>query len=154
MASLHFTALELSLSSRKKQRSLRKLKHFTTASEIKSYQEHLQKNKPREMVTQYACNKPASWPFNVKPSVAKNVLLSQSLEWCMHCVVLVTFAREPRKLKKSLFKQTHKVTFHSTTSLGVVFSLSTLISKLSRTKIVWSFKLQVSLWLADLIRIS
>ena len=49
------------------------------------------------MVTQYACNKPASWPFNVKPSVAKKDLLSQSLEWYMHCVVLVTFAREPRK---------------------------------------------------------
>ena len=50
------------------------------------------------MVTQYACDKPASWPFNViKPSVAKKDLLSQSLEWYMHCVVLVTFAREPRK---------------------------------------------------------
>ena len=36
------------------------LKHYTTAAEIKSYQEHLQKNKPPEMVTQYACNKPAS----------------------------------------------------------------------------------------------
>ena len=40
--------------------SCQSLKHFTTASEIKSYQEHLQKNKPPEMVTQYACNKPAS----------------------------------------------------------------------------------------------
>ena len=52
----------------------RKLKHFTTASEIKSYQlyqKHLQKNKPPEMVAQYAYNKPASRPFNVKPSVAK-----------------------------------------------------------------------------------
>ena len=75
----------------------RKLKHFTTASEIKSYQEHLEKNKPPEMVAQHACNKPASWPFNVKPSVAKKDLLSQSLEWYMHCVVLVTFEREPRK---------------------------------------------------------
>ena len=53
------------------------------------------------MVTQYACNKPASWPFKVKPSVAKKDLLSQSLEWYMHCVVLVTFAREPRKQKKT-----------------------------------------------------
>ena len=59
MASSNFTALELSLSSRKKQRS-KKIKHFTTASKIKSYQEHLQKNKPQEMVAhQYACNKPA-----------------------------------------------------------------------------------------------
>ena len=122
---------------------------------MKSYQEHLQKNKPPEMVTQYACNKPASWPFNVKPSVAKDEdLLSQSLEWYMHCVVLVTFEREPRKLKKPLFKRTHKVTFHIVTSLGVVFSLSTLISKPSRAKIIGSFKLQVSLWLADLTGIS
>ena len=96
MASLNFTVLELSLFSRKKQ-GQRKLKHYTTASEIKSYQEHLQKNKTQEMVTQYACNKPASWPFNVKPGVAKKDLLSQSLEWYMLCVVLVTFAREPRK---------------------------------------------------------
>ena len=44
-----------------------------------------------------------------------------------------------------LFKQTHKVTFHIVTSLGVVFSLSTLISKLSRAKIIGSFELQVSL---------
>ena len=77
MASLNFTALELSLFSRKKQRS-KKIR--TTVSEIKSYQEHLQKNKPQEMVTQYACNKPASCPFNVKPSVAKKNLLSQTLE--------------------------------------------------------------------------
>ena len=60
MTSLHFTALELSLFSRKKQRSLRKLKHFVTASEIKSYQEQLQKNKPEEIFTQYTCNKLAS----------------------------------------------------------------------------------------------
>ena len=42
------------------------------------------------------------------------------------------------KIKKPLFKQTHKVTFHIITSLGVVFSLSTLISKLSRAKIIGS----------------
>ena len=41
-------------------RGQRKFKHFTTASEIKSYQEHPQKHKPQEMITQYACNKPAS----------------------------------------------------------------------------------------------
>ena len=50
-----------SLFSRNKQKSKkRELKHFTTASEIKSYQEHPQKHKPQEMITQYACNKPAS----------------------------------------------------------------------------------------------
>ena len=55
------------------------------------------------MVTQYACDKPASWPFNViKPSVAKKDLLSQSLEWYMHCVVLVTFARAENINKTSV----------------------------------------------------
>ena len=42
--------------SRNKQSS-KDIKHFTTASEIKSYQGHLQKHKPQEMITQYACNK-------------------------------------------------------------------------------------------------
>ena len=54
-------------------------------------------------------------------------------------------ARAEKIKKNPLFKQTHKVTFHIITSLGVVFSLSTLISKLSRAKIIGSFKLQVSL---------
>ena len=39
---------------------LNTVKHFTTASEIKAYQGHLPKHKPQEMITQYACNKPAS----------------------------------------------------------------------------------------------
>ena len=47
------------LFSRNKQRS-KDIKHFTTASEIKAYQGHLPKHKPQEMITQYACNKPAS----------------------------------------------------------------------------------------------
>ena len=62
-------------------------------------------------------------------------------------------ARAEKILKKPLFKQTHKVTFHIITSLGVVFSLSTLISKLPRAKIIGSFKLQASLWLADLFKL-
>ena len=41
-----------------------------------------------------------------------------------------------KKVKKLLFKQTHKVTFHIIARLGVVFSLSTLISKLSHAKII------------------
>ena len=48
-----------SLCSCMKQRS-KKIKNFANASEIKSYQGHLQKHKPREMITQFACNKPAS----------------------------------------------------------------------------------------------
>ena len=95
-----------SLFSHNKQRS-RKFKHFTTASEIKSYREHPQKHKPQEMITQYACNKPASWPLN---GTLKWDLLSQRLECYMHCVVLIIFARE-RKEEKPLFKQTLKVTF-------------------------------------------
>ena len=93
LPSLNFTALELSLFSHKKQRS-KKVKTLYNWIWDQTYQEHLQK--PREMVTQYACKKPDSWPFNVKPSVAKKYLFSQSLEWYMHCVVLVTFTREPR----------------------------------------------------------
>ena len=64
----------------------------------------------------------------------KRDLLSQSLECYMHCVVLVTFARE-RKEEKLLFKQTLKVTFRIMVDYGalsraydVVFGLSTLIS--------------------------
>ena len=66
---------------------------------------------------------------------------------CTVCSASNLLARAA-KIKKPLFKQTHKVTFHIITSLGVVFSLSTLISKLSRAKIIGSFKLQVSLWLS------
>ena len=97
MASLNFTALESSLFSRKKQRSkeIKTLYNYIW-DQILSGTPTKELNKPQEMVTQYACNKPASWPFNVKPSVAKKDLLRQSLEWYLHCVVLVT-AREPRK---------------------------------------------------------
>ena len=95
-------AKETKIFSRNKQRS-RKFKHFTTASEIKSYREHPQKHKPQKMITQYACNKPASWPLNVR--------LSQNLDCYVHCVV-----RE-RKEEKPLFKQTLKITFRIITSL-------------------------------------
>ena len=50
------------------------------------------------------------------------------------------------KIKKLLFKQTHEVTFHILTSLGVVFSLSTLISKLSCAKIISWFKWDQLRW--------
>ena len=36
-------------------RGQRNVKHFTTASEIKSYQKHLHKHKPPEIITQYTC---------------------------------------------------------------------------------------------------
>ena len=51
----------------------------------------------------------------------------------LHCVVLVTFARE-KKEREPLFKQTLKVTFHIITSLWVVFGLSTLISYKRKTR--------------------
>ena len=50
------------------------------------------------------------------------------------------------KIKKPRFNQTHKVTFHIITSLGVVFSLSTLISKLSCAKIIGWFKWDQLRW--------
>ena len=118
-----------SLFSRNKQRS-KDIKHLTTASEIKSCQEHLvQKHKPQEMITQYACNKPASWPLNTRLSAAKTRFTQSKFRMLnvLHFVVLVTFARE-KKEREALFKQTLKVTFHIITSLWVVFGLSTLIS--------------------------
>ena len=127
-----------SLFSRNKQRS-KDIKHLTTASEIKSCQGHLvQKHKPQEMITQYACNKPASWPLNIRFSAAKTRFTQSKFRMLhlLHCVVLVTFARE-KKEREPLFKQTLKVTFHIITSLWVVFGLSTLISyrKLSPSNI-------------------
>ena len=116
-----------SLLSRNKQSS-KDIKHFTTASEIKSYQGHLQKHKPQEMITQYACNKSASWPLNIRLSAAKTRFTQSKFRMLhvLHCIVLVNFARE--KKRKRTTEQTLKVTFHIITSLWVVFGLSTLIS--------------------------
>ena len=101
-----------SLFSRNKQRS-KDIKHLTTASEIKSCQGHLvQKHEPQETITQYAWNKPASWPLNIRLSAAKTRFTQSKFRMLhvLHCVVLVTFARE-KKEREPLFKQTLKVTF-------------------------------------------
>ena len=74
-------------------RGQRKFKHFRTASEIKSYQEHPQKHKPQEMITQCACNKPASWPLNVRLSAAKT-RFTQSKFRLLHALCS---AREKRR---------------------------------------------------------
>ena len=81
------------LFSRNKQRS-KDIKHLTTASEIKSCHGHLvQKHKPQEMITQYACNKPASWPLHIRLSAAKTRFTQSKFRMLhvLHCVVLVTF---------------------------------------------------------------
>ena len=95
-----------SLFSPNKQRS-KDIKHFTTASEIKAYQRHLPKHKPQEMITQYACNKPASWPLNIRLSAAKTRFTQSKFRMLqvLHCVVLVTFVWE-KKEREPLFKQT------------------------------------------------
>ena len=88
-----------SLFSRNKQRS-KDIKHLTTASEIKSCQGHLvQKHKPQEMITQYACNKPASWSLNIRLSAAKTRFTQSKFRMLhvLHYVVLVTFAREKKR---------------------------------------------------------
>ena len=105
-----------SLFSRNKQSS-KDIKHITTASEINSYQGHLQKHKTQEMITQYACNKPASWPLNIRPSAAKT-RFSQSkfrMLHVLHCVVLVNFAREKKKRKRTTVQadsQNHVSHYH------------------------------------------
>ena len=92
-----------SLFSRNKQSS-KDIKHFTTASEIKSYQGHLQKHKPQEMITQYACNKSASWPLNIRLS-AEKTRINQSKFRMLHVlqwVVLVNFAREKKRKRTTV----------------------------------------------------
>ena len=81
-------------------------------------------------ITQYACNKPTSWPLNIRLSAAKTRFTQSKfiMLHVLHCVVIVTFARE-KKEREPLFKQTLKVKFHIITSLWVVFGPSTLISK-------------------------
>ena len=111
-----------SLFSRNKQRS-KDIKHFTTASEIKSYQGHLQKHKPQEMITQYACNKPASWPLNIRLSAAKTRFTQSKfriLQLVLHCVVLVNFAREKKGKRTTVqadsqghVSQMHREAVHS-----------------------------------------
>ena len=92
-----------SLFSLNKQRS-KDIKHFTTASEIRSYQGHLPKHKPQEMITQYACNKPASWPLNIRFSAAKTRFTQSKSRMLhlLHCVVLVTFAREKKEKRTTV----------------------------------------------------
>ena len=81
-------------------RGQRKFKHFTTASEIKSYQEHPQKHKPQEMTAQYACNKPASWPLNVRLSAAKT-RFNQSKFRMLHALCSASNLRAREKRRKT-----------------------------------------------------
>ena len=93
-----------SLFSRNKQRS-KDIKHFTTASAIKSYQGHLQKHNPQEMITQYACNKPASWPLNIIRLNAAKTRFTQSkfrVLHVLHSVMLVTFVREKKRKRTTV----------------------------------------------------
>ena len=116
-----------SLFSRNKQRS-RKFKHFTTASEIKSYREHPQKHKPQEMITQYACNKPASWPLNGRLSAAK-MRFTQSKVRMLHalCSASNLRAREKRR-KTSVQADSQGHVSLVSRAYDVLFGLSTLIS--------------------------
>ena len=107
--------------------SSKDIKHFTTASQIKSYQGHLQKHKPEEMITQYACNKPASWPLNIRLSAAKTRFTQSKFRMLhvLHCVVLVNFARE-KKRKRTTVQADSQVTFHIITSLWVCLAYQRL----------------------------
>ena len=51
------------------------------------------------MITQYAWNKPASWPLNIRLSAAKTRFTQSKfiMLQVLHCVVLVTFAREKKR---------------------------------------------------------
>ena len=117
-----------SLFSRNKQRS-KDIKHLTTASEIKSCQGHLvQKHKPQEMITQYACNKPASWPLNGRLSAAK-LRFTQSKVRMLHalCSASNLRAREKRR-KTSVQADSQGHVSPVSRAYDVLFGLSTLIS--------------------------
>ena len=118
-----------SLFSRNKQSS-KDIKHFTTACEIKSYQGHLQKHKPQEMITQYACNKPASWPLNIRLSAEKTRFTQSKFRMLhvLHCVVLVNFAREKKGKRTTVQADSqghimfHKCTGKPSTPSGFLLS--------------------------------
>ena len=110
-----------SLFSRNKQSS-KDIKHFTTACEIKSYQGHLQKHKPQEMITQYACNKLSSWPLNIRLSAEKTRFTQSKFRMLhvLHCVVLVNFVREKKGKRTTVqadsqghVSQMHREAVHS-----------------------------------------
>ena len=115
-----------SLFSRNKQRS-KKFKHFTTASEIKSYQEHPQKHKPQEMITQYACNKPASWSLNVRLSAAKT-RFTQSKFRMLHALCSASNLRTREKRRKTSVQADSRSRFALSRAYDVMFGLSTLIT--------------------------
>ena len=102
--------------------SSKDIKHFTTACEIKSYQGHLQKHKPQEMITQYACNKLSSWPLNIRLSAEKTRFTQSKFRMphVLHCVVLVNFAREKKGKRTTVqadsqghVSQMHREAVHS-----------------------------------------
>ena len=68
---------------------------------------HLPKHKPQELVTQYAWNGPASLPLNVRLKAAKKSLLSQNVEYSMHCINYTKGEQE----KPLLFKLTVRSRF-------------------------------------------
>ena len=66
------------------------------------------------MITQYACNKPASWPLNIRLSAAKTRFIQSTfrMQQVMHCVVLVTFARERKRTTIQPDSQGHVSHYH------------------------------------------
>ena len=68
------------------------------------------------MITQYACNKPASWPLNIRLSAAKTRFIQSTfrMQQVMHCVVLVTFARERKRKRTTIhpYSQGHVSHYH------------------------------------------
>ena len=94
------------------------------------------------------------WLLSMHVTSKLHVLLVLSLVWqkkrftqSMFRMIHALCSASNRENKKTLCssKLTRSRFLHIITSLGVVLSLSTLISKLSPTKIIGSFKLQVSL---------
>ena len=68
------------------------------------------------MITQYACNKPASWPLNIRLSAAKTRFTQSKFRMLqvMRCVVVVNFAKERKRNRTTVQadSQGHVLHYH------------------------------------------
>ena len=79
------------------------------------------------MITQYACNKPASWPLNVRLTAAKTRFTLSKFRM-LHALCSASNLRAGEKRRKTSLQANSKVTFYIITSFWFVFGLSTHIS--------------------------
>ena len=83
------------------------------------------KNKPQELITQYAWNRPASRPLNVgkcETQSGKKNLLSQIVEYSMNCI---NYAKREKKKKSVVQATLLKSCFTLSGAIGHVWPVNT-----------------------------